>query len=315
MLSRTADHIYWMARYTERAENMARMLDVNYRMSMLPQTEDQIDQGWSATLAISGLDELFHQRYDEVTPASVLNFMTLDADNPSSIYSCLTAARENARAVRGTLTSELWETHNATWLGLRRQAAGLAEEGGMGEFYEWVKYRSHLSRGVALGTMLQDEAFHFMRLGTFLERADNTTRILDVKYHLLLPKAEKVGGAVDYYQWGALLRSVSAFEVYRKVYRDAIIPVRVAELLVLRDDMPRSLHRCMKEVYGNLQAVRNQHSGETERRAGEVNASLHFGRIEDVFEQGLHEYLMHFLDRIHDLGNRIAQDFLLPAQE
>jgi uncharacterized alpha-E superfamily protein len=310
MLSRTADHLYWMARYTERAENIARMLDVTYRVSLLP---NRSDRGWRAALSITGLEDAFARRSGELTAENLLRFMALDPENPSSIYSCVRAARENAHAVRGTLTSEVWETINTTWLEMRnRRLPGLlgAE---ISDFFEWVKFRSHLSRGVTVGTMLQDEAFNFTRLGTFLERADNTARILDVKYdYALLPSEEEAGSAADYYEWGALLRSVAAFEIYRKVYRDLITPIRVAELLVLRDDMPRSLHRCMNEVYGILTTVANSQSKETERRAGELHAALHFARIEDIVAAGLHDWLTDFLGRTADLGNRIAADFLLP---
>lgn len=312
MLSRTADHLYWLSRYTERAENMARMLDVTYRMSLQPQADGKADQNWMAVLSITDLHEPFRKRSPAANADDVLDFLVFDASNPSSIYSCLKAARENAHAVRGTLTSELWETINATWLRMRDFPSKRLAGSEIGGFFEWVKYRSHLTRGVAFGTMLHDEAFHFIRLGTFLERADNTARILDVKYHVLLPSTDEVGGAADYYQWGALLRSVSAFEVYRKVYRDLITPSRVAELLILRDDMPRSLHRCMNEVYSILRTVSNGHSRETERRAGELHAELHYGRIEDIFRAGLHEYLDNFLARTNDLGNRIGEDFLIP---
>jgi uncharacterized alpha-E superfamily protein len=313
MLSRTADHLYWMARYIERAENLARMLEVNYRMSLLPQAPEIIEQGWAATLAIIGLLDAFKERYSVVTPANALAFLALDRDNPASIYSCMRAARENARAVRGTLTSEIWETLNSTWLELR--AAGAVSEAEMGNFFEWVKHRAHLARGVIQGTMLQDEAWHFIWLGTYLERGDSTARILDVKYHLLLPSGEKAGSATDYYQWSALLHSVSAFEIYRRVYRDLITPRRVAELFVLRDDMPRSLRRCMSEVYLHLRAVSNAQSAETERRAGELQAALHFGRIENIFAMGLHEFLVQFLGRTRDLGERISRDFLVSAAD
>jgi uncharacterized alpha-E superfamily protein len=313
MLSRTADHLYWMARYTERAENLARLLDVTYRLALLPQSAAAAAQAWSAVLITTGLDQPYAARHGEIAPERVVDFLAFDPDNPNSIQACIRAARENAHAVRGTLTSEAWETINATWLESRERArAGLSERDLAGHF-EWVKFRSHLSRGVTVGTMLQDEAFHFIRLGTFLERADNTARILDVKYHMLQPGGEEAGGGADYYQWGALLRSVSAFEVYRKVYRDQITPLRVAELLMLREDMPRSLHACMNEVYGILGEVGNGHSRETERRAGELHAALHYARIEDIFDTGLHEYLTDFLDRIQGLGSRIADDFLLPV--
>ncbi len=312
MLSRTADHLYWMARYTERAENIARMLDVTYRVSLLPNNAEHPEMGWRAALSITGLEDAFAARFDRVTAAELLRFMVLDPSNSSSIFSCVRAARENAHAVRGTLTSEMWETLNSTWLEMRTRRLSDLLGAEINEFFEWVKYRSHLSRGVTVGTMLQDESFHFIRLGTFLERADNTARILDVKYDVLLPGTEDAGGAADYYEWGALLRSVSAFEIYRKVYRDMITPMRVAELLILRADMPRSLHRCVNEVYNILTQVANDQSKETERRAGELHAALHFARIEDIVASGLHDWLTNFLGRTADLGSRIAADFLVP---
>jgi uncharacterized alpha-E superfamily protein len=314
MLSRTADHLYWMARYTERAENIARMVEVNSRMSLLPQASEEVMQAWKATLSICGLWEAYQAKYAVISPATAIAFMVFDRDNPSSIYNCLLAARENARAVRGTLTSEIWETLNSTWLEMRVAAMRANIDSEAGNFFEWVKYRSHLARGVIQGTMLRDESWHFTWLGTYLERADSTARILDVKYHLLSPTEERTGGITDYYQWSALLHSVSAFEIYRHVYRDLITPRRVAELLVRRDDMPRSLRRCMSEVYAHLKAVGNSHSAETERRAGELQASLHFGRIEDIFAQGLHEYLVQFLQRTRDLGERVARDFLVSSE-
>jgi uncharacterized alpha-E superfamily protein len=161
--------------------------------------------------------------------------------------------------------------------------------------------------------MPQDEAFQFIRLGSLLERADNTARILDVKYHTLLPSAADVGGAVDYYQWGALLRSVSGFEAYRKIYSDVITPRRVAELLILREDMPRSLHACMNFIYETLERLCDEHTHEIERAAGELHAKLHFGRTDDIIRLGLHEYLMDFLERISELGDEISRHFLVPA--
>jgi uncharacterized alpha-E superfamily protein len=315
MLSRTADHLYWMARYTERAENLARMLEVNYRNSLLPQGAETIEQGWVATLTIIGLIDAFRSRYAAVTPANAIAFLAFDRENPMSIHSCLRGARENARAVRGTLTSEIWETVNATWLEMRVASMRPASGAEIGNFFEWVKHRSHLTRGVIQGTMLCDEAWHFTWLGTYLERADSTARILDVKYHLILPRGERAGGATDYYQWSALLHSVSAFEIYRRVYRDLITPRRVAELLILREDMPRSLHRSISQVYSHLVAVKNAHSAETERRAGELQASLRFGQIDHVFENGLHEYLIEFVGRVRDLGERVARDFLVSASD
>lgn len=313
MLSRTADHLFWMSRYTERAENLARLLDVTWQNSMVPQSVEAANQSWNAILTLNSLEEAFAEKYQEVNAENVLYFMVRDPSNLSSIYSCLRAARENAHAVRGTVTTEMWETLNATWIELRDKSYEQLAANGPGEFFEWVKMRSSLSRGVTVGTLLQDEAYHFIRLGTLLERADNTARILDVKYHGLQPQDEE--GATDFYQWGALLRSVSAFEVYRKAYRDVITPERVAELLILRMDMPRSLHFCLNGVVKNLDLITKNQSSETQRLAGMLHAEVHYGRIEDILEQGLHEYLTDFMDRIYEIGNGIAKDFLVPATE
>ena len=309
MLSRTANHLFWMARYVERAESTARILDVTYRMSLMPQAPELVKQEWYAPLNITGTLFPFSGRYSEVCAHDVLRYMVLDPSNPSSIYSCARAARENARAVRGSITSEMWEVLNATWLELQNTSESRLDSEGVSQFCDWVKERSHLFRGVTVGTALRDQAFQFNRLGTFLERADNTARILDVKYHVLLPSVEDVGGAVDYYQWAAVLRSVSAFESYRKVYRDIITPLRVAELLILRDDMPRSLHACTGEAYAILQQLATPQAAEAVRLAGELHAELHFGRIERIFGLGLHEYLTGFLERVNTLGAEINRGF------
>ncbi|TNF61015.1 MAG: alpha-E domain-containing protein [Burkholderiales bacterium] len=319
MLSRTADHLFWMSRYTERAENTARMLDVNYQTSLLPQSAAVAEVGWEGLLSISELLPSFRARYGDnaITPRNVLDFMVRDENNPSSIVSCLRAARENARAVRGTLTTEFWETQNSTWLKLIGYLKTRDFERDPGAFFEWVKHRSHLSRGVAIGTMLQDEAFHFYRMGTFLERADNTARLLDVKFHAVqsdfFGAASELDQEYDFYHWSAILRSVSAFEVYRKVYRDVITPERVAELLILRADMPRSLAASLNEVVNNLSVVANDHSQETLRRAGKLRADLQFARIDEILSTGLHAFLTQFLDRVNELGGRISQDFLVPS--
>ncbi|KPF51043.1 hypothetical protein D621_12355 [beta proteobacterium AAP51] len=326
MLSRTADHLFWMARYMERAENTARMLDVNYQTSLLPQSAAEAEQGWRGLLSISELTWSFSQKYTEVTPGNVMNFMVRDEANPSSIVSCLRAARENARAVRGALTTEVWETQNQTWLEFMRLLKDSSFERDPSSLFEWVKFRSHLSRGVTVGTMLQDEALHFLRIGTFLERADNTARLLDVKFQALAGGdyfGPADGGVpprdgpatpqeIDFYHWSAILRSVSGFEIYRKVYRNVIRPEKVAELLILRPDMPRSLAACMNDLGANLEMVANQHSSETLRRAGRLRADLKYGRIDEILATGLHAYLTQFLDRVNDIGVGISRDFLVP---
>jgi len=317
MLSRTADHLFWMSRYTERAENTARMLDVNYQTSLLPQSEGVALVGWQGLLSISELMSTYTQLHGDVNARDVMDFMVKDESNPSSILSCLGAARENARAVRGTLTTEVWETLNTTWLEVKRKIKAGEFEQDPSQFFEWVKFRSHLSRGVTVGTMLMDEALYFMRLGTFLERADNTARLVDVKFHAVqsdfFGTASEKDQEYDFYHWSAILRSVSGFEVYRKVYRDVIKPERVAELLILRPDMPRSLHASLNAVVNNLALVASDDSSETHRRAGKLCAELKYGRIDEILATGLHAYLTQFLDRVNDLGMHISRDFLVPS--
>ena len=341
MLSRTADHLFWMARYMERAENTARMLDVNYQASLLPQSADAAEKGWKGLLGISELTGDFAEHHGAVTPDNVMRYMVSDAENGSSIRNCLQAARENARAVRGTLTTEVWETQNQTWLEFQRMVADDSYLRDPSSMFEWVKFRSHLSRGVTVGTMLQDDAFYFLRIGSFLERADNTARLLDVKFHAV--ESEYYGGTVlanvpangqsqgngngqsqgtgssgkdievDFYHWTGILRSVSGFEVYRKVYRNVIRPERVAELLILRPDMPRSLAACMHEVVTNLHKVANEQSADTLRNAGRLQADLQYGRIDEILATGLHAYLTQFLERVGTLGVGISRDFLVPV--
>jgi uncharacterized alpha-E superfamily protein len=313
MLSRTADHLYWMSRYIERAESLARLVDAHYRMSLLPHSGETLAQSLNSTMTALHMEEAYRKKHDAIEPRLVFEFVSLDRDYSGSIVSCLRSARENARAVRGSLTSELWETLNSTWLEARSLLARRAPAD-IGDFVEWVKERSHLTRGVTIGTMMRDEAFHFTRIGTFLERADSTARILTAHQSDLVPGAD-AGGVPDPYEWSVLLRALSAFEVYRRVFRDVITPLKVAQLLILRDDMPRSLLRCCKEVYQNLKSVANEHSAETERRAGEMHAMLHFSRMEEITAVGLPPFLEQFLARLRDLSERIASDFLLPPAE
>ena len=341
----------------ERAENTARMLDVNYQTSLLPQSATAAEEGLASLLSISELSADYAARFGAVSSSKVMVYMVSDPRNPSSICSCLRAARENARAVRGTLTTEVWETVNQTWLEYQRQIEADAYVDDPSDIFEWVKFRSHLSRGVTVGTMLHDHAFYFLRIGSFIERADNTARLLDVKFQRqrqgdrfgltdargvvnghrgtgepasrmqtqtmgdlppLPPPAAPIDAAreieQDFYHWSALLRSISGFEVYRKVYRDIIRPERVAELLILRPDMPRSLAACMNELLLNLREVANEHSAETLRAAGRLAADLQYARIDEIIDTGLHAFLTRFLERIGNLGECISRDFLVPVR-
>ena len=309
MLSRVASRIYWMSRQMERAENMARILGVTSNMVLFGNKETR-EQNLLAPLTITGTAEAYFERAKPLTFDALVQFLALDEENPSSIYSCLRWARDNAHAVRWQITSEMWETLNATWLEIRDvKKRALAGAAGATKFFDWVKDRSHLFRGVTYGTILRGEAFHFSRLGTHLERADNTARILDVKYHIILPRVEDVGGALDYYQWTSLLRSVSGFETYRTLYRDQILPIRVAEMLVLERRMPRSLASCFDFITESMDRIEGSDRA-AKRLASELQARLTHADIEEIFQDGLHEYLTQVLEDIHELGARIQHAYL-----
>ena len=220
MLSRTADSLYWMARYTERAENTARLIDIGLQQSLLPGQEREAEASLAGMLGLAELLPIYQKKFGDVNPESVIRFMVLDEENPSSIWCSLHNARENARAVRGQITTGMWETMNSTWLEFLK----LCDEGlplsDPGKFFEWVQMRSHLSRGITIGTMFKDEAFRFVRLGIFVERADSTARMLDVRFHAIESQEAKTAAqddeapeqAVrDFYHWEAVLRSLSAF--------------------------------------------------------------------------------------------------------
>jgi uncharacterized alpha-E superfamily protein len=315
MLSRTADHLFWMARYTERAENTARMLDANSQLALLPQSDDYARSCWRAMLSISELSGAYAAQHDGLTSADVIAFMTRDTQNLSSIVNCLRAARENARAVRGSITTDLWETINTTWLECQKLLAEGILERDPRELFEWVKYRSHLTRGVQMETMVRDDATDFLRLGTFIERADNTARILDVKFEMREERATASAQSFDHYHWAALLRSVSGFEVYRKIYRDVITPERVADLLILSADWPRSLIASLDEVRKIVGRVRNARSAATEQMAIRLCEDVRRGRIGEILQGGLHAWLIEFLARVNDLAGHVSRDFLVPLAE
>ncbi|HEU4352831.1 MAG TPA: alpha-E domain-containing protein [Burkholderiales bacterium] len=309
MLSRVADRIFWMSRQMERAENMARILGVTSNL-LLAGSRDLQRQNLLAPLNITGSVEPFFARHTELTLAALIEFLALDLANPTSIMCCLSRARENAHSVRWQITSEMWETLNATWIEARALKPERVTGAGATQFFDWVKERSHLFRGVTSGTIMRGEAFNFSRLGTFLERADNTARILDVKYHVILPSVGEVGGALDYYQWAALLRSVSSLETYRTLYRDQIFPIKVAQLLILERRMPRSLAACIEQIRDALSRISGQGDQAAKRLAYELHARLTNADIEEIFQAGLHEYLTECLADIGELGQRLQRAYL-----
>ena len=313
MLSRTADSLFWLARYVERAENIARIIQVGYRMASLARSMGSASNEWLSTVIASGCERDFFTKYGEANQLDAIDYLVRDPDNPSSIVNCVKIARENARSVRTALTTDMWDCLNGTWLGVNEAAAETVAVDRLPGFLEWVRERSQLFNGAYTGTMLRHGGYFFARLGTFVERADCTARILDVKYHILLPEHESVGGALDYYQWQTILRSVSAFRSYHWVYQRRLQPWLIAELLILRPEMPRSLVFCYEQInqqLGNLAESYGGKRGECHRIAGDMYAQLRYGRIQDIFNTGLHEFLTDFIDRSIVLGDEIAAFYL-----
>jgi uncharacterized alpha-E superfamily protein len=313
MLSRDADSLYWLARYVERAENTARVLDVASRLASMPVSyaAGHGNEWESALLTASALD-LFRETYGEVTPERVIEFLAVSDANPSSIRRCLETARQNARAVRGSLTSEMWDAINGAWLDMRRFKTRDFRLEALPTFLNWVKEASLRFDGSAMRTMLRDDAHWFSRLGVYIERADNTARVLDVKYHVLLPREAHVGGAIDYYQWAAILRSVSALVSYQWVYHQNLKPWLVADFLILRGEMPRSLAACYAALSNHLDDLSRAYgtAGPSQKLARQVHARLEQGKIEDIFQGGLHEFLQDFLADNNRLGAAIAEQYL-----
>jgi len=319
MLSRTAAQLYWMSRYVERAENLVRMLDVTHSLSLLPQSRGAMTE-LAAPLAVTGTLEAFTASQQPLEAERLFNFMALDLSNPASVLSCLRQARENAHAVRGQITAEMWEAINSTWLeGREFPKRGIAS---VSSFFDWVKERSHLFRGATYGTLQRNDAYCFIRLGTFIERADNTARLLDVKSQLIEPAVDSLmpvdvpqESAPDFYAWSALLRSLSAFEAYHAVYRDALDSRRVTELLILRPDVPRSLRACCDEIRAILPQIEARSGSldagrQVKQLAGRLALSLEYGEVGEILATGVHRWLTGFLQESAELSDAIRAAYL-----
>jgi uncharacterized alpha-E superfamily protein len=312
MLSRTADNLYWLARYVERAEYLARILEATLRLTSVPIPNAGGTNEWESAVATAGCEGAFFEAYDEANEETVTDFLAFSAANPSSIRSCFEVARTNARAVRTALTVEMWDAINGTWLELQRYGNGPTSREEFTRFLRWVQESSLLFDGSAYRTMLRNDAYWFTRLGIFLERADNTARILDVKYHLLLPEAEHVGGPLDYFQWAAILRSVSALTSYHWVYRESLKPWLVADLLILKEEMPRSLASCYENIVTNLDKMAASYGrqGPAQRLARGVRTRLQNSRMDEIFQRGLHEFIQEFIADNNRIGATISQQYL-----
>src|SRR5215470_10623499 len=313
MLSRTADNLYWLARYVERAEYLARILEATHRLTTLPLAYVGTSNEWASAVATAGCANSFFAKFEEANEENVTEYLAFSSSNPSSIRNCFEVARTNARAVRTALTVEMWDAINSTWLELKRFGNGPTSREEFMRFLRWVQEQSLLFDGSAYRSMLRNDAYWFSRLGLYIERADNTARILDVKYHLLLPAQEQVGGPLDYFQWAAILRSVSALTAYHWVYRESVKPWLIADLLILKDELPRSLAACYQNLVLYLDHIARAYGrqGPAQRQARSVRARFENSRMEEIFQDGLHEFISGFVADNNRLGSAITEQYLM----
>ena len=310
MLSRVADSIYWMNRYIERAENVSRFVDVNLHL-MLDMPSGANEQ-WEPVLSATGDFQFFQERFDQATRENVMNFLTFDTSNPNSIYSCVSAARENARTVREVITAEMWEQINTFYLTMREAANVGSMPSEPHDFFTGIKMAGHLYGGITDATMSHGEGWHFGRLGRLLERANMTSRILDVMYYHLLPEVDDVGAPVDHVRWTAVLRSGSAFEMYRQRY-GPIAPDRVAEFMILDPEFPRSMNSCIVNADQHLHAISSTPVGTARNQAEEtifqLRSDLNNAKIDEIIIGGLHEFLEKFQVDINLVGQSISNTY------
>lgn len=313
MLSRTADNLYWMARYIERAEYLARAIEATLRLTSLPSAYVGQTNEWESALLTAGVNVGFAQHYDEANERNVVEYLAFSTTNPSSIRNCIELARTNARAVRTALTTEMWSTINGAWIELRQWSGGAPTRDDLNRFLRFVQETSLRFDGSAYRTMLRNDAYWFSRLGLHLERADNTARILDVKYHVLLPESEHVGGPLDYYQWTSILRSVSALTAYNWVYRESLKPWLIADLLILNNQLPRSLAASYGNLVLNLDQIGVAYGkqGAAQRHARGIRNRLETSKMDRIFQQGLHEFIQEFITENTRLGEIIARQYLM----
>lgn len=316
MLSRVADALIWLSRYTERAENNARMMDVNLQLMLDAQLlNTRTQQHWESIIYTLEDTELFKKHYPEITGDAVVDFVTFQRKNPNSVYSCLALARENARTVREQISVEMWEQINRIYLFFLTGDAHRLFRNSTYEFFKWILEASQLFQGISEATMAHDEGWEFIELGKFIERADRTSRILDIKYHILLPSGEQIGGNVDTVQWMAVLKSCSALEPYRKHYRGQVRPWTVVEFLIKNQTFPRSVLFCVDSLDHSLHKITGvergdfQYKVEAERLSGKLLADLCYVTIDEVFQSGLHEYLDRIQLRLIEISKAIHKEF------
>ena len=317
MLARTADNLFWLARSMERADYIARTIEATLRLEYLPKSEGEKTGEWESALNAAGAHDSYVAAYGELNEEHAVEFLTFDRSNRSSICNCLENARAAARAVRTALTAETWTAINDAWLELKRfegspHLARPLDRLALTRFLDYVKKASLDFDGSCYRTMLRNDAYWFNRLGLFIERADNTARLLDVKYHLLLPSTEPVGGSLDYFQWVAILRAVSAATAYHWVYRDRVKPWLIADLLILKASMPRSLISCYESIDRSLDALARDdgRSGVAQRHARAIHERLERSSMNEIFQGGLHEFITEFIEDNARLSDTISEQYL-----
>lgn len=308
MLGRSANGLFWMSRYLERAENTARLIDVGFHLALTRQTAEE---EWKSVLTTAGLLDAYMGKYDGFSGPQVFNFLLRDKDNPGSVLRMIESARTNARAVRNSITNAVWETTNEGWMTLRDLLSRPVRETNLGQVLTAVRRHGTLVRGALEGTMLRNDVFNFSRIGTFIERADNTARILDVKYYVLLPSVAWVGSSLDNVQWDTLLRSVAGNRSYSWLHAGAMDPRDIASFLILDGQFPRSLVFCYEKLRSNMGSLARQYGQETSAHEllRDAGCSLHQTSIDAIFETGLHQFLQGFLSRNLQIGNAIAADY------
>ncbi|MEZ5896996.1 MAG: alpha-E domain-containing protein [Parvularculaceae bacterium] len=309
MLGKTAGGLFWMSRYLERTENNARLIEAGMRIALTHSA--QAENEWASIIATAGARDAYLAVHDGYDAERVVDFLLRDIRNTSSVYAAMETARSNARLVRTALTREAFEAINESWLVLKAALARPVSERDLPEVLNLVRQQAALVRGAVMGTMLRNEIYNFMRLGTFLERADNTARILDVKYYVLLPAASFVGSAIDNIQWEMILRAVSAHRSFRWLTGGDVSAAGIAEFLILDQRMPRSLAFCCSKIVENFHHLETEYGVQTEsgQRAREIELRVKNSSIETIFDGGLHEFLQNFLRDVAELGRQIEEDF------
>jgi uncharacterized alpha-E superfamily protein len=311
MLGRAANGVYWMNRYLERAENTARLIDVGFHLALTRGDKQSADEEWKSVLNTTGQVEAYSRTHSEFSGPQVFNFLLRDRDNPGSVLQMIENARTNARVVRTSLTNSVWEATNEGWMTLRELLSRPVRETSLGEVLAAIRKQATLVRGAMEGTMLRNEVFNFARIGTFIERADNTARILDVKYYVLLPSAAWVGSSLDNVQWETLLRSVAGNRAYSWLNAGSMDPRGIARFLILDGQFPRSLAFSFEKIRSNMAGLAKEYGHEVSAHEllRDHGARLHQTSIEEIFEGGLHEFLQDFIGRTIEIGNAIAADY------